>query len=79
MLKIPTPYQIPPTPQQVNRVLHSVILSSQHLIELDPGTIQDLRPIFLNFYANPIFTIILGLPTQAPQTPPHFTNLDVKL
>ena len=66
MSKFPMPQQIPPTPQQIDRVLHLVNLSSQHLIESDPGTIQDLRPIFLNFYANPIFTIVLGLPTQAP-------------
>ena len=70
MSKIPMPQQIPPIPQQIDGVLHLVILSSQHLIESDLGTIQDLRPIFLNFYANPIFTIILGLPTQMPQTPP---------
>ena len=78
MSKIPMPQQILSTPQQVDRVLCSVILSSQHLIELDPGTIQDLRPIFLNFYANPVFTIILGLPTQTTQTPPHPTNLEAK-
>lgn len=61
MSNVPTPYQILPTPAEAFR---SVVLSSQHLIENNPSTINDLRPIFLQFYANPIFTIVQGLPTQ---------------
>ena len=70
------------TPQQIAGTLRSAILASQHLIESNPSTINDLRPIFLQFYANPIFTIILGLPTQHPLTqpaPPMEPTLQQKL
>ncbi|KAH9959570.1 hypothetical protein BJV74DRAFT_917148 [Russula compacta] len=70
MSSFPMPHQIPPTAQQVTGALRSVITASQQLIETNPSTINDLRPIFLQFYANPIFTIVLGLPTQHQPTPP---------
>ncbi|KAH9992189.1 hypothetical protein BJV74DRAFT_795798 [Russula compacta] len=70
MSSFPAPHQIPPTAQQVTGALRSVITASQQLIETNPSTINNLRPIFLQFYANPIFTIILGLPTQHQPTPP---------
>ncbi|KAH9977528.1 hypothetical protein BJV74DRAFT_798541 [Russula compacta] len=70
MSSFPMPHQIPPTAQQATGALRSVITASQQLIETNPSTINDLWPIFLQFYANPIFTIVLGLPTQHQPTPP---------
>ncbi|KAH9992253.1 hypothetical protein BJV74DRAFT_835166 [Russula compacta] len=76
MSKVPTPQQIPPTAQKVAGALRSVISASQQLIETNPSTINNLQPIYLQFYANPIFTIILGMPTQHQPVP---TPLDNKL
>ncbi|KAH9969349.1 hypothetical protein BJV74DRAFT_990613 [Russula compacta] len=69
MSNIPTLPNILPTVQHVAGVLSSVVLSSQQLLQANPGCTTDLRPIFLQFYFNPVFTLILGIPTQQTSTP----------
>ncbi|KAI0282958.1 hypothetical protein BC826DRAFT_1061854 [Russula brevipes] len=70
MPKIPTPRDIPPSTQQIAAVLSSALTASQKLISDNPEAIKDLRPIFLNIYAHPTFSLILGIPTQQPPNHP---------
>lgn len=56
-------------PQHIVGALCSVINHSQQLIEHNPMTINELRPIYLHLYANPIFMLILVMPTQQTHTP----------
>jgi hypothetical protein len=68
MSNIPTPKEIPPTPQQVDATLRSVITASQTLINTDPRHYTNLRATFMQFYSHPTFQLILGLPTQNTPT-----------
>jgi hypothetical protein len=74
MSKVPTPKEIPPTPQQVDATLRSVISASQTLINGDPRHVTNLRATFLQFYSHPTFQLILGLPSQSTHTPPMPDN-----
>ena len=74
MSKVPTPKEIPPTPQQVDRTLQAVIGHAQHLIADDPRHFANLQASFLALYTNPTFQLILGIPSQVPPTPPPQKN-----
>ena len=74
MSKIPMPKEIPPTPQQVDRILQSVVVHAQQLIADDPRHFANLRASFLAFYTHPTFQLILGIPSQVLPTPPPPTN-----
>ena len=65
MSKVPTPKEIPPTPQQVDRILQSVLANSQQLLAADPRHFANLRASFLAFYTHPTFQLVLGIPPQA--------------
>ena len=73
MSNIPTPTNAPPTPQQVDRTLHSVVNAAQQLIAKDARHFANLRASFLAFYTHPTFQLILGIPSQVPPTasPPN--------
>jgi hypothetical protein len=80
MSNIPTPKEIPPTPQQVDATLRSVITASQTLINTDPRHYTNLRATFMQFYSHPTFQLILGLPTQnTPTQPPPDNQLKAEL
>lgn len=74
MSNIPTPKAIPPTTQQVNATLRSVIAASQTLINEDPRHFAELRATFLQFYSHPTFQLLLGLPSQQTPTQPPLDN-----
>ena len=74
MSKVPTPKEIPPTPQQVDRTLQAVIGHAQHLIADDPRHFATLRASFLALYTHPTFQLILGIPSQVPSTSPPQNN-----
>ncbi|KAI0282954.1 hypothetical protein BC826DRAFT_973936 [Russula brevipes] len=69
MPKTPIPRDIPSSTQQIMVVLSSALTASRKLISDNPEAIKDLRPTFLNIYAHPTFSLILGIPTQ--QLPNH--------
>ncbi|KAF8493785.1 hypothetical protein F5888DRAFT_1806112 [Russula emetica] len=69
MSNIPTPTAISPTPQQISGSLKSVLMAAQKLISSDSKHLPDLRTSFLQFYHNPTFQLILGLPTQNQHAP----------
>ena len=74
MSNIPTPKNFPPTTQQVDATLRSVIAASQTLINEDPKHFTNLRATFMQFYSHPTFQLILGLPAQQIQTHPSPDN-----
>ena len=74
MSKVPTPKEIPPTPQQVDRTLQAVIGHTQHLIADDPRHFATLQASFLALYTHPTFQLILGIPSQVPPTSPPQIN-----
>lgn len=74
MSNFPTPKEIPPTPQQVDATLRSVIAASQTLINGDPRHYTNLRATFMQFYSHPTFQLILGLPTQHTHAQPPTDN-----
>src|SRR5882757_3206003 len=80
MSKIPTPTEIPPTPQQINATLGSVISATQALINEDHRHFRDLRTTFLQLYSHPTFQLILGIPAQTTtSTPPSDNRLAAEL
>ena len=74
MSKVPMPKEIPPTPQQVDRILQSVVAHTQQLIADDPRHFANLQASFLAFYTHPTFQLILGIPSQVPSAPSPPTN-----
>ena len=74
MSKVPTPKEIPPTTQQVDRTLQTAVAHAQHLIADDPRHFAALRASFLALYTHPTFQLILGIPTQIPPNTPPPTN-----
>jgi len=70
MSNIPTPKEIPPTTQQVDRTLQTAISAAQSLISSDPRHFANLRASFLALYTHPTFQLILGIPSQTPANPP---------
>ena len=75
MPNIPTPPKLPPTTQQINAVLGSVIGGTQTLLNADMKHYADLRNFFLKFYMHPIFQLVLGFPPQNTPTAPPQDNL----
>jgi hypothetical protein len=74
MSKVPMLKEIPPTPQQIDATLRSVISASQTLISGDPRHVTNLRATFLQFYSHPTFQLILGFPSQTTPTSPPLDN-----
>ena len=74
MSKVPTSKEIPPTPQQVDHILQSVMAHTQQLIADDPRHFVNLQASFLAFYTHPTFQLILGIPSQIPHTTPSPPN-----
>ena len=74
MSKVPTPKEIPPTPQQVDHIMQSVVVHAQQLIAEDPRHFANLWASFLAFYTHPTFQLILGIPSQVPPTSTPPTN-----
>src|ERR1700751_4441703 len=74
MSNIPTTKEIPPTPQQIDRTLQSVIGAAQTLIAPDPKHFANLRASFLAMYTHPPFQLILGIPAQVNNNSPNPTN-----
>jgi hypothetical protein len=74
MSNFSTPKEIPPTPQQVDTTLRSVITASQTLINADPRHYTNLRATFMQFYSHPTFQLILGLPSQTTSTQSPLDN-----
>src|SRR6267154_3630580 len=80
MSKIPTPTEIPPTPQQINATLGSVISAAQALINEDHRHFKDLKTTFLQLYSHPTFQLILGILAQSTTlTPPPNNRLTAEL
>ena len=80
MSNVPTPKEIPPTPQQVDRTLQAVVGHAQHLIAEDPRHFAALRASFLALYTHPTFQLILGIPSQiTPTTTPPNPQLKAEL
>jgi hypothetical protein len=71
MSNIPTLKEIPPTPQQVDRTLQSVISAALSLIASDPRHFANLCASFLALYIHPTFQLILGIPFQTPSIEPQ--------
>jgi len=72
MPDFPASQQQPPSTQRIAGALRSVLNASQELITSNPEAIHNLRQTYLQFYAHPVFTLILGIPSQnsaSPQTP----------
>jgi len=80
MSKVPMPKEIPPTTQQVDRILQTVVVHVQQLIADDPRHFANLRASFLAFYTHPTFQLILGIPSQvSPSTSPPTKQLSAEL
>ena len=80
MSKVPMPKEIPPTTQQVDRILQTVVVHVQQLIADDPRHFANLRASFLAFYTHPTFQLILGIPFQvSPSTSPPTKQLSAEL
>jgi hypothetical protein len=73
MSNFPTPNETPPTIQQIDATLRSVLDASHSLISV-PSNAAALRNSFLQFYSHPTFQLILGLPVLLPPTAALPTN-----
>jgi len=78
MSDFPTSQQ-PPSAQRIAAVLRSVLNASQELITSNPEAIHDLRQTYLQFYAHPVFVLILGILPQNSASPQSSQPLQKQL
>jgi hypothetical protein len=73
MSNIPTPKAIASFIPQIAGTLKSILLATHDLLR-DNDNYADLRVTYLQFYSNPIFQLVLGIPTQQPSPPTPTDN-----
>jgi hypothetical protein len=76
MSNIPTPKEIPPTPEQVDQTLQSVLAAAQKLISSNPQHFANLHSSFLAMYTHLTVQLILGIPSQVSTNPPPSKQSD---